>query len=464
MSPFRLRSSGDSPAGRLSQGLLGRRPSLLTTALIVLGMFLLIDAAPTLASLGTAPGSGPSPADVTASEGESLGTLTALFVLLLGAKGGEEVMRRLGQPGVIGELLGGFLVGPHALGLVNPGETEQVFAMLGVVVLLFAVGLEVRTDDLLAVGKPAFLTAVIAMVLPIGAGIVIALGVGEPPSAAVFVGLALAATSIGITSKVLSEFGVLNRPFARIIIGAALVDDILALLLIGIAVGAAEGDLSASTLLVAVFAIGLLGLGFATARRVRGLRREVFMWPMFAQTPLVPAFGLMLATALLAGYVGLAAIVGAFIAGLIVAETEAREEVELEFRSLASVFTPFFFAVTGAQIDLAALLQPETAILAVALGVAGILTKLIGGILGSAGTGRWAAITVGAGMSPRGEVGIVVANLALGLGMVDQRLFSAILVAVMLTTVVAPYTLAFAIPRAIAESDEIMPEVDLLTG
>jgi Kef-type K+ transport system membrane component KefB len=258
--------------------------------------------------------------------------------------------------------------------------------------------------------------------------------------------------------------GVLNRPFARVIIGAALVDDILALLLIGVTVGAAEGDLSAATLIVAVLAVGLVLLGFAVARRARGLRREVFMWPLFAQTPLVPAFAVMLAIALLAGYIGLAAIVGAFIAGLILAETEVREELNVEFRSLASVFTPFFFAVTGSQIDLAALVQPETALLAVGLGVAGILTKMVGGIIGSWELGRWGAVTVGAGMSPRGEVGIVVANLALSMGIVDQRLFSAVLVAVILTTVVAPYTLAWAIPRALRESDAIVPEVDLTSS
>ena len=110
-------------------------------------------------------------------------------------------------------------------------------------------------------------------------------------------------------------------------------------------------DLSASTLLVAVAAVGLIGLGFAAARRARGLRREVFTWPMFADTPLVPSFILMFALALLSAAIGLAAIIGAFVAGLIVAETEARDELEHEIRPLALIFTPFFFAVTGAQLD-----------------------------------------------------------------------------------------------------------------
>ena len=264
-------------------------------------------------------------------------------------------------------------------------------------------------------------------------------------------GLALAATSIGITSRVLRDMGVMDRTFARIIIGAALVDDILALVLIGLAAGAAEGDVSASTLLVGVAGIGLVLLGFAIARRARGLPTTAFTWPLFADTPLVPAFLIMLATALIAAAVGLAAMIGAFVAGLIVAETEAVEEVEHDIRTLGSIFTPFFFAVTGAQLDLSALLQPQAAALAVALAVIGVVTKAAGGLLGAWSLGRWNAATVGFGMVPRGEVGIVVANLALATGVVSGDLFAAMLVAVVLTTIAAPYLLAWSVPRAAAE-------------
>ena len=145
---------------------------------------------------------------LTASEAP-LEVMVTVFVLFVAAKLGEEFARRLGQPAVIGELLGGFIVGPGVLGLVVPGETALVLAELGVVILLFAVGLEVRTDALLAVGRPAFLTAIIAMILPIMAGIAIGLAIGEPISTATFIGLALAATSIGITSRVLADLGVL---------------------------------------------------------------------------------------------------------------------------------------------------------------------------------------------------------------------------------------------------------------
>ena len=379
--------------------------------------------------------------------------LAGLFVLLLGAKVGEEIARRLGQPAVVGELLGGFVVGPNALGLVVPGETATVLAEIGVVILLFAVGLEVRTDDLLAVGRSAIETAVVAMVLPIVAGIGLALAVGETEATAAFVGLALAATSIGITSRVLADAGVVDRPFSRVILGAAVLDDILALVLIGLVSGLARGDVSESTILVAVAAVGLVGLGLAAARRARGLRREAFTWPLFADTPLVPAFILMLGLALLAASVGLAAIIGAFVAGLIVAETEARDELEHEVRPLREVFTPFFFAVTGSQLDLLALADPSIAGLALLLAGLGVVTKAAGGLVGGRAFGRWSAAAIGFGMVPRGEVGIVVANLGLASGLLDGALFSAVLVAVVLTTVVAPYLLVWAVPRAIVEDE-----------
>src|SRR3990172_4040875 len=330
--------------------------------------------------------------------GAPLQPLPILLVLMVGAKAGEEVARRLGQPGVVGELAGGFLGGPHALALATPDASALVFAELGVVILIFQVGLEVRVDQILAVGRTALLVAVLAMVLPIAAGFALVLGIGADTASAAFIGLALAATSIGITSRVLAEMKVLDRAFARVILGAAVIDDILALLLIGVVSGVAQGNVSAEgTLVVVIAAVGLLGLGFAAARRARGLSRKAFTWPLFADTPLVPAF---------------------------------------------------FSAVTGAEVALGALLQPQVAILALALGSVGVVTKLVGGWLGSLRLGRWQAFVVGAGMVPRGEVGIVVANLGLAIGLLAADLFTATVVAVVLTTVVAPYLLSYGIPRA----------------
>ena len=392
----------------------------------------------------------PSPG---AGSADTLNILVGLFVLLLAAKVGEEIFRRLGQPGVVGELAGGFVVGPYALGLVVPGETALVLSEIGVVILLFAVGLEIKTDELLSVGRPAAVTAILGVIFPIAAGVGYAMLTGEPAATAAFVGLALAATSIGITSRVLADLGVLDRRFSRIIIGAAVIDDILALILIGIVSGAATGDLGLATLGLVVGALGFVGLGFAIARRARGLSRDVFTWPLFADTPLVPVFLVMLGLAILAAFIGLAAIIGAFVAGLIIAETEAQDEIEHEIKPLAAIFTPFFFAVTGAQLDLGALTDPQLAIAAIVLALLGVTTKVVAGVIGAWGSGRWSALTVGVGMSPRGEVGIVVVGLGLTLGLLSPALFSAVLVAVVLTTVVAPIMLNAVIPRAAAEAD-----------
>ena len=372
----------------------------------------------------------------------------SLFILFLAAKIGEEVFRRINQPGVIGELLGGFIVGPFALGLAHVTLTAEVFAELGVIILLFTVGLEVRLDDLLKVGPMAIAVGTIGFILPIIAGIAIGLCMGEDALAAALIGLALAATSIGITSRVLAEMGVLDRAFSRVILGAAIVDDILALLAIGVLSGLAEGDLGPETVVTLLAGLLFVGVGLALAPLGRRIPRKVFVWPKFADTPVVPVFIIMFAGALLAQFVGLAAIIGAFVVGLFIAETPVREEVEHGFRSLLGIFAPFFFAVTGAAIDLSALLDPQLLVIVLALAVMGVLTKLLGGIVGAWRLGKWNSIVVGMGMSPRGEVGIVVAALGLSLALIGQELYTVLLAAVILTTLVAPLTLQWAIPKA----------------
>jgi Kef-type K+ transport system membrane component KefB len=276
----------------------------------------------------------------------------------------------------------------------------------------------------------------------------IGLGIGEEALPAALTGLALAATSIGITSRVLAEMGMLDRAFARVILGAAIVDDILALLAIGVLSGLAEGDLGVDTILTLVAGLAFVGVGLALAPLGRRIPRKAFVFPKFADTPVVPVFIIMFAGALLAQFVGLAAIIGAFVVGLFIAETPVREEVEHGFRSLLGIFAPFFFAVTGANIDMSALLQLDLLVIVLILAVMGVLTKLIGGILGSWRLGKWNSIVVGLGMSPRGEVGIVVAALGLSLSLISQEIYAVLLAAVILTTLVAPVMLQWAIPKA----------------
>jgi Kef-type K+ transport system membrane component KefB len=393
-----------------------------------------------------------APADQVPAAGsaEITSVLAGLLILLLAAKAGEELCRRLGLPGVVGEMVGGFVVGPYALGWVTPGETALAFSEIGVIILLFTVGLEVRFDDLLAVGRPAAATAIIGMALPVAAGVVIGLIVGAPPETSAFIGLALAATSIGITSRVLRDRGVLDAMFSRVVLGAAVIDDVMVLVLMGVVSGVVAGSGPSTAFVVATAAIGLVVLGFAAARRARGLPRSVFTWPLFADTPLVPAFIVMLTVALLSAAVGLAAIIGAFVFGLVVAETEASEELEQEMGTLGQIFVPFFFAVTGATVDLGALADPAVAALVIVLVAVGAVTKLAGGLLGARSLGWYGSAAVGAGMVPRGEVGVVAASLGLSAGLLTGDLYSAVVVAVILTTVVAPLILGWVVPRALA--------------
>jgi Kef-type K+ transport system membrane component KefB len=374
--------------------------------------------------------------------------LFSLFILFLAAKIGEEVFRRINQPGVIGELLGGFIVGPFALGLAHVTVTAEVFAELGVVILLFTVGLEVRLDELLKVGVMALAVGTIGFILPILAGLVVGLAIGEELLSAAFTGMALAATSVGITSRVLAELGVLDRAFARVILGAAVVDDILALLAISVLSGLAEGDLGVGTIVSLSGGVLFVIVGLAIAPLGRRLPRSLFVWPRFADTPVVPVFIVMFAGALLAQTVGLAAIIGSFVVGLFIAETPVREEVEHGFRPLLGIFAPFFFAVTGANIDLSALLTPDLLVIVLVLTVLGVLTKLLGGVVGAWRLGKWNSIAVGMGMSPRGEVGIVVSALGLSLGLISQEIYAVLLAAVILTTLVAPVMLQWVVPRA----------------
>jgi Kef-type K+ transport system membrane component KefB len=226
------------------------------------------------------------------------------------------------------------------------------------------------------------------------------------------------------------------------------VDDILALLAIGVLSGLAEGELGVDTVLTLGAGLAFVAIGLALAPLGRRLPRKIFVWPKFADTPVVPVFIIMFAGALLAQFVGLAAIIGAFVVGLFIAETPVREEVEHGFRPLLGIFAPFFFAVTGAHIDLSALLQPDLLVIVLVLTAMGILTKLVGGIVGSWRLGKWNSIVVGVGMSPRGEVGIVVAALGLSLALIGQEIYAVLLAAVILTTLVAPVMLQWAIPHA----------------
>lgn len=384
-----------------------------------------------------------------AAAGSVSGILLDLFIVLLAAKLGDELFKRIRQPAVIGEILAGVLIGPSVLGLVEPGETLEVFAELGVVFLLFWVGLETRLSDLRDVGGVASRVGVLGVVIPLAAGIGVGVAFGESTDASLFIGASLVATSVGITSAALIDLGALRTLAARTILGAAVIDDILAMIVLSIAVGLSEG---AGFDAVSLALVIVLSLGFVFFVGLGGTRLvarwpDVFHAPRFSESPLLPAVILCLGLAAFAAQIGLAAIIGAFLAGMIVAETRERGDFETEIAPLYAFFPPFFFVFIGLQVDLGALASLEVLGALAGVTLLAVATKFIGAWLGARSLGPRNAVAVGIGMVPRGEVGIIVAGIAVTAGVVSDSLFTVIVGMSIATTLIAPPLLKRVLPR-----------------
>lgn len=385
------------------------------------------------------------------ADGAVAGALVDLFVVLLAAKLGDELFKRLGQPTIVGEILAGVIVGSSVLGLVEPTETLEVFAELGVVFLLFWVGLETKASELAEVGAIAALVGALGFVLPLGGGIALGAGLGESAATSIFIGAALVATSVGITSAVLIGLGGLQSRAARVILGAAVVDDILAMVLLAVAAGlAAEGGVAATEIAVVV----ALALGFVVFFGLGGTRLlqrqpQLLQRPRFSESPLLPAVLLALGLAAFAAQIGLAAIIGAFLAGMMVAETKEQHPIEEEVAPLYAFFPPFFFVFIGIQVDLSAFIDLGTLALLGGVTLLAIATKFAGAWLGARSLGGREAAFVAVGMVPRGEVGIIVAGIGRVAGVIDDELFAVIVGMSILTTLAVPPVLrALAPPGA----------------
>lgn len=380
--------------------------------------------------------------------------LVELFAILLAAKLGHEIFRRLGQPTVVGEILGGVIAGPAVLGVYHVNPETELFAEIGVVLLLFQVGLETRLHDLLRVGGTALAVGVLGVALPFAAGFLAAELSGGDLALAVFLAAALTATSVGITSNVLRDLGALATRPGRIILGAAIIDDVLAIMILSVATGVAAGGVDAmrvgSLIVVALLFIAVVVIG---GTRILRRRRSLLTEPEFADTAFLPGMIVMLGLAALASWIGLAAIIGAFLAGMVVGESSERHALEAEVAPVAAFFTPFFFGFIGAQVDLAALGSLESAGLLLGITALAVASKFVGAFVGALRMGRATATLIGWGMVPRGEVGIVVAGLGLSAGAIDGAIYSVVVGMAIVTTLIVPPLLprlvrAAAIPGA----------------
>lgn len=367
--------------------------------------------------------------------------LLGLVVVWLAAKVAGEGMERIGQTAVLGELLAGVAIGPGGLGLVEESAVIHALAELGVLILLFEVGLESDLGELLRAGPQATLVAVVGVVLPFAAGFGIMQALGHPPLLAVFVGATLTATSVGITARVLADLGRLQDAAAAVVLGAAVVDDVLGLIILAVVTGVAQtGGVSAGSIaLLSGKALAFLLVALLLGRR---LAPVLIGWIGRLQargTLIVYSLVFAMTMAALADRIGLATIIGAFAAGLILATTERRAHIEERVKPVADLLVPVFFVTIGMKVE-PALLDPfgEQAQLGIALllTAVAIVSKLATGLaVYQKAVRRWA---VGVGMVPRGEVGLIFAGAGLAAGVIDDGLYSALVVAVMLTTFVAP--------------------------
>jgi Kef-type K+ transport system membrane component KefB len=366
--------------------------------------------------------------------------LTTLVVVWLAAKIGGEAATRIGQPAVLGELLAGVLVGPGVFGLVHDSEVLHALAEIGVILLLFEVGLESDLDELLKAGTQSTAVAVTGVVAPFVLGFATMRAFGHPTLVAVFGGATLTATSVGITARVLTDLGKLRETSARVILGAAIIDDIIGLIILAVVSGlAAAGGISLAQ-------IGLLSfkaVAFLIVAVFLGVRLSPWLVEQAGRmrargTLIVTAVVFAVALAAVADLLGLATIIGAFAAGLVLTRTERRVSIEERVRPVADLFVPIFFVTIGMKVE-PHMLNPfgEGQLgFALVLTAVAVASKLVAGLaVYQRGVRRW---QVGVGMVPRGEVGLIFAGIGLTSGVIDEGLYAAVVVMVMLTTFVTP--------------------------
>jgi Na+:H+ antiporter len=366
--------------------------------------------------------------------------LFTLFVMFVAAKLAAEIFERLKQPAVAGEILAGVVIGPSVLGLVAPSDLTEALSEIGVIFLLFLVGLETKPADIFRVGWRALLVAVLGVVVPFIAGYLIMFAWGETQIEAVFVGAALVATSVGITARVLGQMGLLGLEVSRIILGAAVIDDILGLLILAVVSSLAkEGGVN----YVQIGTTAALAVGFTMlvilvgARAVSRIRQRVENMKV-GQSYLIFSLSLCLGLALVASYIGVAAIIGAFLAGMALSESAEGTDMPHQAEAVTEFLLPFFLTNIGMQLKLGALLNRNTIILALSVTILAVLSKLIGCGLAAWPLGKRKAAQVGMGMVPRGEVGVVVAQIGLSLNAVDAAAYGVVLFMVVATTLIAP--------------------------
>ncbi|HZQ90760.1 MAG TPA: cation:proton antiporter [Terriglobales bacterium] len=366
--------------------------------------------------------------------------LLELFAIFVWAKVFAEVFERLALPAVLGEILAGVVLGPYALGVVQPSPTVNSIAQLGAIFLLFVAGLETHPKELVRVGRQSLTVAIAGVIVPFVLGFGYMLLHGSPSHEATFVAAAMVATSVGITARVLSDMHVLQTRVARIILGAAVFDDILGMVLLAVVVGlASELGVQWTQLIVLAleavgFALFMIFIGPRIVARIRpGLERM-----STRNAPLVLALAICLGLSVAAERIGLAAIIGAFFAGLAFAEYSREWNLEMRAHAINEFLAPYFFFTMGALLDFHVFGASGVLTAAIVVSVLALISKVVGCGLPVLRDGWRAALRVGVGMTPRGEVALIVALIGLNMRIVSNRTYAIVVFMTAVTTIVAP--------------------------
>jgi len=394
--------------------------------------------------------------------------LLAIALVVVAAKSAGYLSTRLGQPAVLGEILAGLVLGPTVLNMLqwpifsdpHLGETLSHLAHLGVLLLMFIAGLEVDLRSMTQAGRPVVLAGVLGVLTPVGLGFAAAWSFGFDQQQSLAIGLVLAATSVSISAQTMMELGVLRSRVGVVLLGAAVVDDVLVILLLSLLValiGGGGGDV-ASLIWVIVKMVGFLGLAaLLGAWLISRLGSWVERLPI-SEGVLALAIVVTLLFAWASEAIGgLAAITGAFLAGLLFARTPLRQHLEGGMHSLAySWLVPIFFVSIGLQVNARALGLaglPFALLIIVVAVVSKILGSGIGARLG--GFQRGDALRLGVGMVSRGEVGLIVASVALDAGLIGDGIFASVVLMVVATTLLTPIMLRALYPKEGAQLEPV---------
>jgi Kef-type K+ transport system membrane component KefB len=366
--------------------------------------------------------------------------LLQLLVIFIWAKIFGEIFEQLSLPAVLGEILAGVVMGPYAASFVTPTATIESIAGLGAIFLLFSVGLETHPKELINVGRRSMGVAIGGVLVPFALGFGYMMFVLGKPAEATFVATAMVATSVGITARVLGDMQVLRTRAARIILAAAVFDDILGMVLLAVVAGlAAVGGVNwmqLGVLAIESFAFALFMI-FVAPRVIRRMRVGLERMSTH-NAPLILALGICLALSVAAEKIGMAAIIGAFFAGIAFAEYSPEWNLHSRVSALTEFLAPVFFFVMGAKLNLGVLGNRSVIIMATVVSILAIVSKVVGCGLPTIKEGWRTALKVGVGMMPRGEVGLIVALVGLNSGIITENSYAVVMIMTAVTTVLAP--------------------------